>query len=74
MKNNTSLPWQRSAVGYCSILSAAAVFVVAIAFHRRIVFAILEEFAALGREELINREIYAVEQVTRVIISCTYPI
>ena len=56
-----------------SFLSAATISVIR-TFHRRIIFAILEELATFGREELVNREIYAIEQVTRIIIGCRYPI
>ena len=72
-KANTPLHGQRSVVGYYSFLLTSAIPIVR-TFHRRIVFAVLEELAAFRWEEFVNWEIYSVKQVARIVIGCTYPI
>ena len=53
------------------LLTAAAL--IAAVTYRRIVLTVLKKFTSLGREEFVNREINAVEQVARVVVGCTYP-
>ena len=64
---------QRSVLVYYSVLLTSTVTFIC-TFYRWVVFPVLQKCATLGWEEFINRKIYAVEEVARIIIGCTYPL